>query len=564
MSQEICTHEGCGRETTRSVSKDGKCLFHCEKNDWFTTDASGNQDWSKSEFKVKAFWGVFKQEWTDGKSDFSFSVFPEISANIDFPSSIVLKKSTGEDVDPNLSFYGSRFIGTVIFGGYTFWKFVDFSSTTFALDVFFFGVTFVQKASFGNAKFMQHVDFSDATFKEDASFSSTTFMKAVDFNSSSFKQKAFFNESAFRQGANFNDATFHDSVKFRDVRFSGNSTFEATIIEDSAWFENCIFDESVSFLDLSVPALTFHSATINGHFRIGANLVAKMKHLELFQCTFKKDAVVLIDNLIVDTLSIKHLVCLSPAIKIGSLQVIKELNINDSMLSGAEMNNVSLENAPIMNIFNSSLSKTIFNNVKWGNVERMMPDPKTISENMRSSGVNMRHSSGVYRDTFRQLKAANEEQKNYLQANEFYMMEMKAYGEEIAGKPDKRQERFEFWMGDKLSNFSNDWVRPIIWFLGLTGICYLLSFLIYIAGPMNEWQTLWIDHHTYIPSTGGSFTEFVYFDLREFSNFFAFMNPLETKYQDHNTPALIWIPYKILGGLMIYQIIISLRRKTRR
>ena len=49
---ETCSLIGCNNE----VYQNAKCIFHCEKNDWFVKNSNGLNDWSKSSDKIIRFW----------------------------------------------------------------------------------------------------------------------------------------------------------------------------------------------------------------------------------------------------------------------------------------------------------------------------------------------------------------------------------------------------------------------------------------------------------------------------------------------------------------------------
>ncbi len=379
-----------------------------------------------------------------------------------------------------------------------------------------------------------------------------TFTQNADFHLASFNQGASFVEATFTQGANFSDAIFAQNHTFESARFNQRALFdgvsyenEETTTKHGGTFNGCTFEGDVSFTNIATRSkISFHGITFHKRFTVGAigGIPVRLEALELVDCTFERDANVHIGSLIIDKLEFSQLRNLSPLVKFVNIAVKQQFVLEDSTLSGAELSNVVLakndkkENwEAAIKIALSSFTKTAFNNVQWGKVERIDAD----------------------RDTFRQLKAANEDQKNYLQANEFYMMEMKKYGKEIHGRKDKRQERVEFWLGDKLSKFSNDWVRPIVWLIGLTALFYAFTFC---AELKTEANTLWLASQGHNGEFLVQLPPIVYCET---NRFFTFMNPLETKYNDLNVPASIWVFYKVSAGLVIYQIIVSLRRKTR-
>jgi uncharacterized protein YjbI with pentapeptide repeats len=102
-----------------------------------------------------------------------------------------------------------------------------------------------------------------------------------------------------------------------------------------------------------------------------------------------------------------------------------------------------------------SFKDTLFKSVKWGNISRV-----TAS-----------------RDTFRELKFINDSQGNIIEANNFYSEEMRRYKKEIEAKPENFsvQDKVTFWLNEKISNFGQNWFRPILWFLILATFQYLIN-----------------------------------------------------------------------------------------
>lgn len=384
MSQEICAHEECEREAIGRINYNTqqieykRCIFHCEKDDWFTTDANGEQDWSKEAAKVKAFWDAFEQEWTDGKSDFSFFIFPLFTSDAYFLKDTKSRQLSVEKAKESLSFWGARFLGHA-----------DFWYVIFRQRTFFNEAIFTQGASFRRAIFQREVNFERAEFMQNADFRAATFEHWHNFGFATFKQKAYFSEVSYKK-----------SGEFRNCIFEGDAFFAVTRDRSILRFRN----------------VTFHARFTMG--TLGRKPMA-LKSLTFVDCTFEKDANVYIGNIVADKLALIRLRNLSSLVKLMSIIVQKQFVLRDSTLSGAELNNIILAKndgkekwEAGIKMALSSFTSTAFNNVQWGEVKRIKAD----------------------RDTFRQLKAANEEQKNYLQANEFYMMEMKRCGEEIKAK----------------------------------------------------------------------------------------------------------------------------------
>ena len=166
---------------------------------------------------------------------------------------------------------------------------------------------------------------------------------------------------------------------------------------------------------------------------------------------------------------------------------------------------------------------------------------------MKWGNISKTFDSSTDRDTFRQLKHVNEKQGNIIEANKFYSAEMKAYKEELKNNKNKfnRQDRFIFWLNEKVSNFSQSWLKPFGWFLLLGFIAFLLSNIHKISTYINNTSCI-------------SITTF----WNALNLYFVYLNPFNTNAGNWNP--IVWLIFKGLSVFIIYQFIISLRRQTRR
>ena len=121
---------------------------------------------------------------------------------------------------------------------------------------------------------------------------------------------------------------------------------------------------------------------------------------------------------------------------------------------------------PFIEIENSAFNDNFFNSVRWG----------TISEKRYKAT----------RDIFRQLKFYSEQQKNFIDADGFYSLEMKERKKELLEESkaytkfaDKVKHAFSntmvFYLHEKTSDFSQNWMLPVYWLfiLGMIGVIYI-------------------------------------------------------------------------------------------
>jgi hypothetical protein len=174
-----------------------------------------------------------------------------------------------------------------------------------------------------------------------------------------------------------------------------------------------------------------------------------------------------------DVLTIRNLHNIGDSLVFFDLHIYGKIEIIDSMLGNTKFVNCNFEEVNKINITGSNLSEVNFINVNWGKIseERICPifslkkaKAKYISET---------------RDLYRQLKLAHDNQKDYLTANQFYALEMRAYEKQLKEEgwtKDNWQDRIVFTLHKWISNFGLSYGRPLVGLLGLTAIMAYLKY----------------------------------------------------------------------------------------
>lgn len=75
------------------------------------------------------------------------------------------------------------------------------------------------------------------------------------------------------------------------------------------------------------------------------------------------------------------------------------------------------------------------------------------------------------RETLRIIKHSFEKIGNNIEANKYFVLEMKKYKQELFSTKGKRQEKIVFWLNDHISNFGQNYFRPM-WLILFFGIIY--------------------------------------------------------------------------------------------
>lgn len=536
-----CIHQDCNSP----VYGNNKCIFHCEKDDWFIKDILGNRNWIK-QTKIQAFWTAIRND-KIVKCDYDFNnyVFPDFEDFVseDIEQTILdgnkiykaKKVFNFWDIDKNLIFDTKATFLNATFKGN-----VHFECVTFRDTANFYGAIFEGNAKF-NLAIVSRGIYKKATFDRETDFNSAIFQNGASFQDTIFRNRAYIENVCFENingDTSFNGTTFQDIVSFNGSKFHNETYFSGTIFQDSALFNSLQISDNLYF---NFIKLQKESLIEFGNFRLGE---LKLNSIQNF----------------------------SSYVKLTNVKIVDKFEIKDTNLGKSELNKFDLSECNEILIQDSSFFGTIFNNVIWG---------KIAEERFKGS-----------RDVFRQLKYVLEQQGNIIDANRFYSLEMKEYKKELDNKgwfSEYGQDKLVFLLHENISNYSQTWVLPLVWFF-VVGISFTLLKIIHITEfePFKRWEILLptLLVFAYIIGRGSSerigrfkdsklqfyfpsiililfFIFFVNNPLNEFANI---INPFRSLTNDENYKGLefLWFLHKSITAFIIYQFIVTLRRQTRR
>jgi hypothetical protein len=208
--------------------------------------------------------------------------------------------------------------------------------------------------------------------------------------------------------------------------------------------------------------------------------------------------------------------------------------------------NCDFSEAEKIHIEDSDLTEVKFINTEWGEISEKRICPNLFEKEPKKA-----------RETYRQLKYALDNQKDHINANEFFSLEMKAYGKSL--KWNNWQDKIIFTINKWTSDFGQSWVKPLLWIFILTFIMSLylhykeinLQLIFNGNGGLN-WSII-----------GSSFIMMI-------ENFFSTLNIFKIFGNSNNNHSNIFCYhtitsiYTILLAFFIYQFIIAVKRKTKR
>jgi len=304
--------------------------------------------------------------------------------------------------------------------------------------------------SWGQLIFDKKTNFKDSIFLDIANFSDITFQNEVYFHGSTFKDRAHFVDSKFQNGAYLGYSIFERNVIFFQTTFEQKLSFDHSTFQNEVEFLNTIFQDEVSFY-YSV----FQGKVL---FKDSSNEKFEKNCFNFYYTKFSNNSYLDFRDCDIKSIIIENLQNYSNFVKFTNIKILENLILKNSNLTKIEFHNLNLTKCKtaIENVsFIGHSGFTIFNNVKWG---------KNIIGN---------------RDTFRQLKYVNDQQGNIIEANKFYSIEMKKYKEDLKKENCKThwQDKIIFCINEKVSNFSQSWLRPLICFFIIGLFFFLLSYI---------------------------------------------------------------------------------------
>ena len=257
---KTCSHLGCQNQKFLDISQNEEyCIFHCNKNDWYTENSDKMKEWDDN--LVKKFWKevrekIEKEEKDEDcdSHDFSCFIFPKLE-------NLLITR-----IPRVKSVYNFDFVA------YFFKKPVDFARSKFLDDCTFENATFTKKVDFIEAKFFSTTTFFNTRFDGFTKFSNTTFHGQVDFSKAKFseeKQTLFDNTQFLANEKNINNDEDKNlsfflkikSIKKRIILFLKKSTFKFK--EPNAIFENIVFPSPVVFRGCDLSYVSFWESRIH-------------------------------------------------------------------------------------------------------------------------------------------------------------------------------------------------------------------------------------------------------------------------------------------------------------
>lgn len=163
--------------------------------------------------------------------------------------------------------------------------------------------------------------------------------------------------------------------------------------------------------------------------------------------------------------------------------------------------------------------------------------------NFLNTNINSKYSN---RETFRIIKSSFDKIHNYIEANKYFVYEMQKYKKELQGT-NKTQEKLILFLNEKLSNYGQSYIRPMLYMVATSIIYYLL-----ILGYENN---ILYGIHT---SINGALEKISSFVNSVSKNILPFSKTLKVGME------FVSLVFYIIFASLIWQTLVAVKRHTRR
>ena len=531
MIEQNCNHINCNHK----IYENNNCIFHCEKNlenSWLVTQ-DGIKNISE---KIIHFWREFEKYYKD----------------------LVLLE------DIQVPYYDAELSSILNFPDLRKYEELDFRNCTF-VDEF----TLHNKY---NKISMKIISFNNCNFLDEM-FINNLELGYFSIIHSKFKTNPAFKNISLSSGAEICNLTSLENneilINLNTIK-ANNKQFEIWKIDDkniSFNINSCEF-ENLHIYQLKCKELKFTDTKLN-KLKINA-LEANRIHLK--NVDFSENSRVVFENINCNNFVIDNISQESKYIQFNHILVRDYFLIRKVEFHNTYFNELDISKA-IKIIDKVSFANSKLSFINWGEVKEIKAS----------------------RDFFRELKFVYDENHNYIEANKFYSIEMKKFKDELIEKDkdgnffeknfNNFQDKIIFYIGEKLSNFSQSWILPLLWIFTFTlsifilqeiiksssffkvfilFILFIFSWIIYnCIFEKNEDNKFDIYQHIFL-----IFAMLVYIvcfsSIESVLHFFHIQSYSDYQKINQNSIFALWFFHKLMLSFIVYQFVIALRRQTRR
>lgn len=519
---KICTSEidkGCKRDVF-----DGRkeCVLHCEKS---AEPGLKNSD-SQNERILKEFYSALREyideyfikiESVDSKIYLNYGDDPEKISEFYKDEMIDFKNIFFPYLDKDDSFDSLTILKNIKKARFMNCTFIGGSLDVPDLEMSFYGCQFlkyweiIQKNMLISERFNPfNVLYKDCTFRHNAGFYLGKITEMPFELDMSLFCDCTFKESLFMQRVKFKQPVFRD--------MNSSSIHELCII-------NCEFDKDFILNNVKINIILIIDSEFNAKVELKDGVIDE---IELVNTNFNK----IFDSF--GTHYGKFYCSKSIFSDFVGFETCKFADLEDN----EKLNTMAVFRYVTFLSFTNFRNTTFYKGLDIESIN-IKETPNFLNIKLEPKSINTKIETS--RETLRIIKHSFDKVGNYIEANKFFALEMRKYKQDLADKP-LSQEKFVFWLNEKISNFGQSYLRPIVWIVFFSVIYYPLI-LVYENNP---------------PSADSFISVILDVANKVASNIIPFKNILKDGME------FVSLAFYAIYTSLIWQIIVAVKRHTRR
>jgi len=412
--------------------------------------------------------------------------------------------------------------------------------------------------------------FALITFNGPIELKSSLFQGNVDFSKGRIFQFAIYS-SCFEKSFDLSESTFQgiifeglDNERYPQSKFLGEVNFSKSE-HQSMHINHCLFENSLMFhnvknicflSDISnsvIKKIEILNSTVSRLFANSENVQIGTCSLESIKLHNGNDDIMIkklqIEEFLCDKISIPKALSLTDMeikkLRISNCNFEYTLRIKYSDIEIFNLISNTFEDLQIIENHNDDFSKMRELRLKNTTIKNAVFDKlryeKFIMNDAHVSGAKIgfvKFKEGS-RETNRFFKNYYDSISDYIQANEYYKQEMI---EQYKVTQDKGEQFILFW-GKWISNFGQSWLRPLLWALLITILCYrIANYELLSLSGFRENHIAWM-----------------------LNDILKFANPLNSDSKaNYGLFYWAWMFHKLIMSALLYHFVVAVKRKTRR
>ncbi|MEA3316035.1 MAG: hypothetical protein U9Q30_09285 [Campylobacterota bacterium] len=405
-------------------------------------------------------------------------------SNKDFKENIITIKDIDDISEFNSNFYSKEVTK------------YEFINCTFKKEfIFEYNQNIKTEFIFRKCTFEKEFEFNILNINADIVLDKTIHYNRIIFKGN-FNNKIYINNIVMNNISNIEFLSHPDKVNtYEDIRLLNSTIRELSF--------NGININNLNICDMkNINELNICGVIIDSKLEVFN--IDLIENLKLFNINFSEGSKILFENLIISYLDLENLTQDVKHMLFHNIEITQELILNKVGFNNTYFNDFDISKA-VKKIEKTSFINSSLNSIYWGNIFKIE----------------------ARQDIFRQLKFVYDSQGNHIEANNFYIMEMSKYQNNISSK--NISEKVIFLFNNFVSGFGKSWIKPFAIYI-LLGFFFTLS----IYNSDDEFFKLLVNSY----------------------------NPIDKNIIENYS--IYGLLYKIFSGLILYHLIIAFRRQTKR